>query len=83
MRNPVAFERSADSHASTYCEKKMDGGELEVENVDPEQQLLEDACTYLTSKQYPAHVKMNNEKRSIRRKVEKLVIKDGELFTRR
>ena len=53
----------------------------EIENVDPDQQLLEDACSYLCSgKEYPAHVTTKNQKRSIRRKAEKLVIKDGEVF---
>ena len=31
-------------------------GQLEIENIDPEQQLLEDACSYLSNKRYPDHV---------------------------
>ena len=60
----------------------MDGGELEVENVDPEQQLLEDACTYLTSKRYPAHVTTKNEKRSIRQRQKSWWSRMESYFTR-
>ena len=60
----------------------MDGGELEVENVDPEQRLLEDACTYLTSKQYPAHVTTKNEKRSMRQRQKSWWSRMESYFTR-
>ena len=49
--------------------------------IDPEQQLLENACYYRCNKQqYPARVTTKDQKRSIRRKAKKLVIKDGETF---
>jgi hypothetical protein len=44
-------------------------GQLEIENIDPE---LEDACSCLSNKRYPDHMCTKNEKRSIRRKAEKL-----------
>ena len=54
---------------------------LSVEmDTDQEQKLIEDACTYSTTKQYPSRVMTKNEKRSIRRKAEKLVIKHGTIF---
>ena len=52
----------------------MDHGSSDV--GDAEQKLLEDACTYLTTNSYPAHVTTKNEKRSVRRKASKLVIND-------
>ena len=51
--------------------------------VDLEQKLVEDACTYLSTKQYPSSVTTKNEKRSIRRKAEKLVIRKGVIFYKR
>lgn len=49
------------------------------ENIDPERRLIEDACAYVLSKEYPPNSD-KNQKRSIRRKAEKLVVKDGEIF---
>ena len=48
--------------------------EEDVENL-----LLLHACTYLKEKTYPQD-SSKNDKRSIRRKAEKLVLKDGDIF---
>ena len=68
-------------HAKT-CALLADIMAMETENIDPELKLIEDACTYITLKEYPPSC-TKDEKRSIRRKAEKLVVKDGEIFCKR
>ena len=52
-----------------------------TQDRDDEVALVEKAYFYLTEKRYPADC-TKNEKRSIRRKSEKLVVKDGVLHHR-
>ena len=53
-----------------------------TQDRDDEVALVEKAYFYLTEKRYPADC-TKNEKRSIRRKSEKLVVKDGVLYYRK
>ncbi len=46
---------------------------------DSDLKLVENACIYLTSGEYPPSCS-KNEKRSIRRKADKLVVRSGEVF---
>lgn len=48
-------------------------------NVDPEIRLIEDACNYLLENTYPDGAS-KNDKRIIRRKAQKIVVKDGEVY---
>ena len=55
-------------------------GELKVDDVNEcKIELVEDAYTYLTNKTYPADV-TKNEKSIIRKKAEKITIRNGEVY---
>ena len=47
-----------------------------------ELKLVADAVLYITKSEYPSD-STRNEKRSIRRKAEKLLVRDGEIFYRK
>ena len=53
---------------------------LNCSNQDPaEIRLIEAACNYLLEKKYPDDAS-KNEKRIIRRKAEKIVVQNGEIY---
>ena len=51
----------------------------DIEDIQPEQQLLDDAVLYLQENQYRDDC-TKNEKRCIRRKAKKFMLQDGELL---
>ena len=56
----------------------MDSSDSEVECEQiAEVNLLDQACTYATSKEYPLNA-TKNEKRIIRRKADQLIVRNGE-----
>ena len=58
----------------------MSGSESEdIEDIQPEQQLLDDAVLYLQENRYRDDC-TKNEKRSIRRKAKKFMLQDGDLL---
>ena len=58
----------------------MSGSESEtIEDIQPEQQLLDDAVLYLQEKRYRDDC-TKNEKRCIRRKAKKFMLQDGDLL---
>ena len=52
------------------------------DDSESENKLIEDACNYVTDKTYPAGVD-KNRKRVIRRKAQKMVVKNGEVYYRK
>ena len=58
----------------------MSGSESEaIEDIQPEQQLLDDAVLYLLENRYRDDC-TKNEKRCIRRKAKKFTLQDGDLL---
>ena len=58
----------------------MSGSESEdIEDIQPEQQLLDDAVLYLQENRYRDDC-TKNEKRCIRRKAKKFMLQDGDLL---
>lgn len=51
------------------------------ESKDDDADLVEEAATYLADKTYPDHCSANR-KRQIRKRAEKFMLKDGELYYR-
>ena len=51
----------------------------DIEDIQPEQQLLDDAVLYLQENQYRDDC-TKNEKRCIRRKAKKFMLQDGDLL---
>jgi len=49
------------------------------DDSETDYKLIEDACSYVTNKTYPAGVD-KNRKRVIRRKAQKMVVKHGEVY---
>ena len=69
-----------DEHGRDYAENCV---KTEAENeTDSDLKLVENAYQYITDKTYPPG-STKNEKRSIRRKAEKLVVVKGELLYRK
>ncbi len=66
--------------SETYGAHRSEGAAVkENNNVEAEVVLVEIAFLYLTEKRYP-HQCMKNDKKSIRRKAERLAVRDGDLY---